>query len=437
MNRKTFLSLMLGTAIALAPISAVLAQTIPAKVDKPVTITFYDYNLASAGIGADGTKKLIKEFMDANPNITVDGVGVNAGDMNSRILADVAAGKGPDLAQVVFDGLDFVAHNMGASALEDIIPADELAAHFKGMSKNGLQLGVLDGKTYALAFTFSTPILFYNADLFRKADLDPDHPPKNWSEVKAAALTIQDKTGARGFDGGIVGAGGGGFDWLLQGVILSNGGRTMSKDRKNLTFAEPAAVGAVEMLRGLSDAGVFENNSFATSLENMSAGNLGMFLNTSALQRALIAGAKGKYDLRATYMPGFGDKLAVPTNSGSGLVILSHDPLKQRAAWEFMKFLTSKRGYTIITSEIGYLPLRTDIVDDPKYLGDWVKAHPLVRPNLDQLERLQPWVPYPGANYRQIAKIMMEAMEQAVFGNVDVASTLKAAQVQAQGLMPK
>ena len=68
---------------------------------------------------------------------------------------------------------------------------------------------------------------------------------------------------------------------------------------------------------------------------------------------------------RAAPMPSFGDKPTRPTNSGSALVVLTHDPVKQRAAWELMKFLTSKHGYTIITSKIGYLPLRTDIVDDP------------------------------------------------------------------------
>lgn len=437
MKRKTFLRAALIAALASTLVPAAFAQAIPASVDQPVTITFYNYNLASAGIGADGTKKLIAEFMAANPNVTVDGIGVPSGEMNSRILADVAAGRGPDLAQVVFDGLDFVAHNLGASALEDIIPADELAAHFDGMSKNGLQLGVLDDKTYALAYTFSTPILFYNADLFRQAGLNPDSPPKNWAEVKQAALTIQEKTGAMGFNGGIIGAGGGGFDWLLQGVILSNGGRVMSKDRKTLTFAEPGSVGAVEMMRDLYDAGVFENLAGGSLVEAMGAGKLGMLLNTSAYQRTLIGGAKDKYELRAAPMPGFGDKLAVPTNSGSGLVILGHDPLKQRAAWEFMKFLTSKRGYTIITSEIGYLPLRTDIVNDPQYLGEWVKSNPLVQPNLDQLDRLQPWAPFPGPNYRQVAKTMMDAMEQAVFGGADVAAVLKSAQDQAQGLMPQ
>jgi len=433
MLKRTFILALAATM--LTPLAA-FAQAIPATIDAPVEIDFYNYNLASAGVGADGTKKLIAEFMAANPNIKVNGIGVPGAEMASRIQADIAAGRGPDLAQVIFSDLDFVATNLGAHALEDLIPADELAAHFEGMSENGLRLGVLEDKTYALAYTFSTPVLFYNADLFRAAGLDPDQPPRNWAEIEAAALVIEEKTGANGFEGGIVGAGAASFDWLLQSVLLSNGARTLSEDRKTLTFAEPKAVEAVKMLRHLYDQGVFENNGSNTIVESMSAGNVGMYLNTSALQRGLIAGAEGKYELRATTMPGFGDIPAVPTNSGSGLVILSPDPVKQRAAWELMKFLTSKRGYTIITSEIGYLPLREDIVNDPAYLGEWVKSHPLVQPNLDQLGRLEPWVPYPGPNYRQIHKTMLDAMEMAVFGGADVAETLKAAQDQAQAMMP-
>jgi multiple sugar transport system substrate-binding protein len=436
MNRSSFLGGASALVIALGLGTLTQAQTIPATIDAPVEITFYNYNLATAGIGADATKKLIAEFMAANPNIKVNGVGVPGGEMAGRIQADVAAGRAPDVAQIVFSDLDFVAHNLGARALEDIIPADELAAHFEGMSPNGLKLGVLDGKTFALAYTFSTPVLFYNADLFRQAGFDPDKPPRNWEEVATTGLAIQKATGALGFEGGIVGAGSIGADWLLQSVLLSNGARTMPEDRSRLTFAEPAAIEAVSMLRHLNDIGIYENNAFPAALEKMSAGEIAMYLNSSALQRSLIAGADGKYELRATTMPGFGDELAAPTNSGSGLGILSSDPIKQRAGWELMKFLTSKHGYTIITSEIGYLPLRTDIVDDPEYLGEWVKAHPLVQPNIDQLARLQPWTPYPGANYRQVNKTMMDAMEMAVFGDGDVAETLTLAQTQAQSLMP-
>lgn len=411
------------------------AQTAAPKIDKPVTITFYNYNLASAGIGADATKKLIGEFMAANPNVKVEGVAVPSPDMASRLQSDMAANRIPDVAQVVFDGLGFAADNLGAAALEDIVPKQELADHFSGMIPAGIKLGQLEGKTYALAYTFSTPVLFYNADLFRKAGLNPDEPPKTWEQVKAAAIAIRDKTGAQGFNGALAGGGAAGFDWALQGFIRSNGGSVLSDDRKTIKFAETASVRAISTLRDLHDAGVYENMPNDAMIETMKSGQMGMLLNTSAQQNSLINGATGKFELRAAQMPGFGDKLSTPTNSGSGLVIFSQDPVKQRAAWELMKFLTSKRGYTVITSEIGYLPLRADIVDDPQYLGGWVKEHPMVRPNLAQLERLQPWVAYPGQNYRQIAKILLDATEAAVFGKGDVAKTMKAAQDQAQGLV--
>jgi multiple sugar transport system substrate-binding protein len=431
MNRKSFIL----SALALIAAAPALGQSMPATVDTPVTINFYNYNLASAGTGAEATKKLIAEFMAANPNITVNGIGYASADA-SRIQADLAAGLSVDLVQTVFSDLDFAVTNFGAKALEDIVPADEMAANFEGMSPNGLKLGVLNGKTYGVPYTFSTPVLFYNADLFTQAGLDPAKPPQTWAELKDAALTIKAKTGAMGFTAGALGNGAGGSDWMFQGIVRSNNGEVISRDRKTLKFGEKEAVEAVQTLRDLVDAGVYENIDFNGALEGMAAGKLAMYLQTSALQGALVAGAKDKYDLRATTMPRFGDKPTRPNNSGSALVIFTADPLKQRAAWELMKFLTSKHGYTVITSEIGYLPLRTDIVNDPQYLGEWVKAHPLVEPNLEQLSRLEPWDPMPGPNYRQIVKTMIEAGEMAVFGGADVASTMADAQANAQALMP-
>jgi multiple sugar transport system substrate-binding protein len=434
MNRKSFLTGALSLALAAAVSTAALAQAVPATVDVPVTISYYNYNLASAGLGAEATKKLIGEFEAANPNIKVDAVGVPSPDLTTRVQADIAAGRGPDIAQMVFSDMDFIVHNLGAHALEDLFPAHELAAHFDGISPNGLKLGVFDGKTYGLAYTFSTPVLFYNADIFKAAGLDPENPPKTWADVKTAALTIVDKTDADGFAGGIIGPSAG--DWLFQGVIRSNNGGVLSADRKTLTFAEPATVEAVAMLRDLYDSGAMPNLDINAGIEAMASGHLGMYLQTSAVQSALLKGATGNFDLRASTMPRFGDKPVRPNNSGSALVILSADPVKQRAAWELMKFMTSKHAYTVITSEIGYLPLRTDIVNDKAYLADWVSTHPLVQPNLQQLAVLEPWESMPGPNYRQIVKTMMEGTEQAVFGGMDPKEAMQAAQDSAQAMMP-
>jgi len=48
------------------------------------------------------------------------------------------------------------------------------------------------GKLVALPFNISTPILFYNKDAFRKAKLDPEHPPGTWYEMPKAMGALLD-----------------------------------------------------------------------------------------------------------------------------------------------------------------------------------------------------------------------------------------------------
>jgi multiple sugar transport system substrate-binding protein len=409
------------------------AQQIAPPLTAPVTISFYNYNLATASLGADATRDLIGEFMAANPNVRVQGVPVASDQMASRVQADVVAGRIPDVAQIVFSDLDFIVSNFGVKPLDDLIPPEEWSAHTSGMVPAGLRLGMLNGKTYGLAYVFSTPMLFYNADLFRAAGLDPEAPPRNWAEVKIAALRIKEATGKHGVYADIYTA----FDWLYQALVLSNGGRVLSEDRRRLTFGEPEAVAAVEVMRDLVRSGAHPRLNQQDAFDAMNSGNLGMLLTTSVITRSLLSAAADHFQVRAAAMPGFGDRLARPTNSGSALVIMSRDPAKQRAAWELMKYCTSRRGYTIITSRIGYLPLRLDIVDDPNFLGPWTQANPLVRPNLAQLERIEPWQSLPGPNYRQITRIEVSALNEAVFGEGEPVRVLRDAQQRAQGLMPR
>ncbi|QAY67227.1 ABC transporter substrate-binding protein [Paenibacillus protaetiae] len=403
-----------------------------ASADKPVTLKFYSYNLAIAS-QVPGTQKLIDEFEAAHPNIKIDAVPVASTDINAKVQADIVAGSAPDIAQLTFDGLDFAVHNFNAKPLEDIVPADEFKSNFEGFSPNGLKLGQLDGKTYGLPFTFSTPVLFYNAKLFEDAGLDPNQPPATWADVKKDALAIAQKTGASGVHiGGAVGG-----DWIIQALIGSNGGQALSDDRKTIKFGEPEAIGAVQMWQDMIASGANDKMNDSEVIEAFSQGKVGMLLYTSALQSSLLAAAKaGNWELKAAKMPSFDGKPTTPVNSGSALFILSDDKAKQQAAWEFLKFATSERGYTIITSEIGYLPLRPAIVDDPQYLKDWVTANPLVKPNLEQLDSLKPWVSYPGSNWKQIETILNDAVSKAIMSNGDVTSIMQDAQKRAQSLMP-
>jgi multiple sugar transport system substrate-binding protein len=171
--------------------------------------------------------------------------------------------------------------------------------------------------------------------------------------------------------------------------------------------------------------------------ELFQAGNMAMYINTSAVQSSLLKSSEGKWTLKAAGLPGFGDKLPVPTNSGSGLSIHTTDPIKQRAAWELMKFLTSEYAYTIITTKIGYLPIRPSIVTDEKYLKGWITTHPQILPNLEQLANLEPSVTYPGANQVQIRDIYLKAQQQVLYNGADPDATMREAQARATDLMPK
>jgi multiple sugar transport system substrate-binding protein len=405
----------------------------PIPPDRQVTLSFTNYNVASAGLGKDATEQLVNEFQAKFPNIKVTFRPVTSDQIVAKTQAEVVAGDPPDIAQLTFGDLDFVVHGLQAKSWDTIVPPDEFQQYAAGMHPNGLKLGALDGKLYGIPYVFSTPTLFYNATLFQQAGLDPEKPPQTWAEVKQAALQIKDRTGKAGLNIACLGA----FDWCFQGIVLSNGGRVLSEDRAKLLFDMPETVGAISMWQDLVKSGAHPPLQANEATDAFMSGNMGMYLQTSALQSALLAASKDKWDLRATGMPAFEGKPVRPTNSGSALFVLSNDPVKQRAAWELAKFLTSERGYTIITSKIGYLPLRTAIVNDPQYLKDWSDAHPLIQSNLKQLDNLEPWVSFPGPNYVQIKDILMKAVESVVYNGADPQKTMADAEARATALMPR
>ncbi|MCK6391749.1 MAG: extracellular solute-binding protein [Azonexus sp.] len=58
---------------------------------------------------------------------------------------------------------------------------------------NDLKAGVVDsrGRLVALPLIYSTPVMFYNRNAFRKAGLDPQHPPATWFEMQGMLDKLQ------------------------------------------------------------------------------------------------------------------------------------------------------------------------------------------------------------------------------------------------------
>ncbi|MEA1853421.1 ABC transporter substrate-binding protein [Cytobacillus sp. OWB-43] len=428
------LILLLGIASVLSGCSSSDASTVSQEMgeldpENPTKITFYSYSLAAPTM-KEGMEHLINEFNDTigkEKGVIVEGV---ADASYQQFKADIAAGKAVDIVQHTFSTLDNSRETLGFQAYEDVFPAEELNNHFNGISDNALSLGKIDGKTYGLAFTFSTPIVFMNGKLFEEAGLDPTKPPQTWEEVKEYSLKINEATGKDGFalapDNG----------WTTEGVILSNGGKVLSDDRKEAQFANQESIEAIEMWKDLYQNGAHAVGSDTELPEQFMAGNLGMYITSTALHSGFKnASEAGGWELYGAGLPSFGNNPSVPVNSGSVLAVRPDNDVKKAAVWEFIKYVTGNEGYTIITSEVGYLPLRTELADDPNYLKGFIDENPLYKINLEQLKNIQPAVIWPAEYATEMSNIFRDAIVQSVSTDADVEKTLKVAEEEINQLI--
>ncbi len=406
-----------------------------------VSITFESYNLAVAGPWEDTFKTLVAGFEKQYPNITVTiqkpSLGGSVTNAINSVYQEAAAGNPPDVAQEVFGAMNFLVNDLKAESLDKVVGTAAVQANFGGtypFASTAKTLGDLGGQTYGVPFVFSTPVLYYNASIFKKAGLNPATPPTTWAQVKADALAIKNKTGKDGVYVDCLTKLAG--DWCYQAMVDSDGGSVLSSDGSQATFGAPAAVQAVSMAQDLVNSGAMPKLTQLQAFPEFAAGNMGMILESSSLQGTFQKGAAaGKWQLADAPMPSYGTRPTEPTNSGAALFMFAKTPAKQRAAWDLITYLTSPQAYTLIAENIGYLPLRTGLVTDPNGLLIWAKQNPLLQANLAQLARLQPWQSFPGNNYAQVVNDMMNAVQAVVFQNANPTSTLAAAQQTASSLL--
>ncbi|HEY3713845.1 MAG TPA: ABC transporter substrate-binding protein [Jatrophihabitantaceae bacterium] len=415
------LALAAATAAVLVTATACSSSGSASDAGKPITLSFLSYNYGTPDTGGQGTQDLIDAFEKANPTIKIKPEGVAIADALTRVRTDTAAGSPPDVAQVGWSKLAAAYGTLPLTPVQDIPPAAEWHSATTGMSQPMLKAVEHDGKVAAMPYTISTPTLFYNATLFTKAGLDPKRPPTTIDEARTDGLAIA-KTGTSGVYFDIANASK--SDFLTQSVIASNGGSLVSMDGK-VTFDQQPAVEALTAMQQLTKSGaqpaVGENDAIAA----FKAGKLGMLVTSTALLSSLEAAAQGSFDLRTAAMPGFTGKPAHTTFSGAGLIVLAKDQARRQAAWQFIKFLTSAQGFTIITSKIGYLPLRPDLVRDPNYLAPYYRKDARIGPALTQLDSVTPYTFFAGNQAAQaVATLQDDAVEPIVLHGADPASTL-------------
>ena len=396
--------------------------------ENPVTITFYSYSLGYPTMKA-GMENLINSFNEGigkEKGVVVEGV---TDDM-TKYKTDIQAGNEVDMVQMPFSQLDVARTSLGFQAYEDLFPADELSSHLEGISENAQALGTIDDKMYALAFTFSTPILYINGQIFEDAGLDPEQAPTTWDEMLDMAKTIKEKTGKNGFALSPTNG------WVTESVVYTAGSDMLNADKTEAVFANENTAKAFETWKEFFTSGCAVAGTDSEAAQEFMAGNVGMHIqSTSMLSGFNSAAEAGGWKLYGAAMPGLNGNDAVPVNSGSCLAVRSDSQEKTAAIWEFIKYATGDEGYTIITSEIGYLPLRTYLADDEKYLKGFVDENPLLRINLEQLENIRPVTIWPAKCATEAFNVFTDGVQKALTTDSDVAQILEETQDQINDLL--
>jgi len=277
------------------------------------------------------------------------------------------------------------------------------------------------GNLYSMAFNSSTPILYYNKDLFKKAGL-ADKPPATWDEVEAMAKKIVAA-------GGKCGASAAWPSWTLvenmhtwhdQPFADHNNGfdglATTLRINGNL------GVKSMEMLaRGVKEGWFTYNGRLNKAEANMAAGECGIFLSSSAFMGNLARQAEGKF----TWGTGFLPRLAGFPQGNSIIggatlwVMKGAKPEEYRGVAQFFKYLASTENQAWWAGVTGYLPLTNAAVKAMESSGIYEK-NPNLKTAVSQMNSGKTTPNSQGirlGNYPSIRDAIEEQMENIFSGN--------------------
>ncbi|MBB6731293.1 ABC transporter substrate-binding protein [Cohnella sp. CBP 2801] len=348
---------------AASPASASQASASPANASpqEKVTLSFW---YGWTGPEGEAIEKLIKQFNDSHPNITVKGL--SQSDYQKQLTA-ITGGNPPDIASQFGQNVAAWGTKGAMIPLDDYIAKDNV--DLNDFIPGALVSSQYDGHTYALPIAMHFTMLFYNKKML--ADAGYSAPPATMTELKeyAEKLSVVQKDGRLE----VLGLWPGIDSYTFSQVY---GGKFWDPDTKQVTPDDPGFKQAVQFSKDLWDKYGSEN------LDRFSA-SLGKY------QSAQNPFFSGKYAMTidGEWLPTFIKQFAPSLDYGIAPIPYSedHPELKNAgnintsvlyipkgakhpdASWEFIKWFTDKQQLVQFTAALGNLPTRASTLDDPSY----------------------------------------------------------------------
>ena len=148
-------------------------------------------------------------------------------DLAAKLQTAVTSGEAPHIAQLEMGRTKMFADY---GVLQDMTePAREA-----GLDPEMFYDGLMDccdwGEgLYALPFNRSTPMFYYNKDMFEEAGLDPETPPQTWDELREYASKLSIPNQRWGFEMPI-------DAWFYEAFIMQGDGRILNEDETDIGF---------------------------------------------------------------------------------------------------------------------------------------------------------------------------------------------------------
>lgn len=359
------------------------------------------------------------EFMKKHPDIKIQfrAPAPTYDDGHQTILRNAVTNQLPDLYYSGFHLLPELVRTLSKRdqivALDGLLAADGPAFRTENYSDRLLALGTIDRTLWGIPFNASNPIVYFNADHVRKAGGDPANFPRSFEGIIALAAKINDP--AAGINGIAYDVHGWPDGWLFEAMISQAGGRLLTPDGTDIAFDGPVGLDALKTFRRFVTEGGMQPIDYEQSRQQFGAGKIGIYFSSPANLAQVTGLVGGKFDLKTTVFP-IADAAngRLPTG-GNAVVTFAKDPNKQKAAWTFMKYVTSPEAQKVVVEMTGYLPTNVR-ASGPDYLGPFYDKNLNYRTPILQADRAGPWGAYPGGNTVRIWRAQRDIIGQVMRG---------------------
>lgn len=380
-----------------APPAAPAAEgeaTEAAAVEVPEGVTRVAFWHSMAGdIGGKSIPKLAEDFNASQDTCFVEPTYQGSYDDSlNKLRAGLQSNDIPAVVQLFDIATRLMVDLKVATPVQDFMDAEGFDT--SDFEPNVLAYYTVDGKQYSMPFNTSTPLLYYNKDMFTAAGLDPEVAPRTFAEVAdyAAKLTQRDASGNVTVSGGAFAI----YGWFVEQFLAVSGGHYVDNGNGRdaaaveATFNSPEGVKILEWWKEMYDAGDFGNYGRTTvdTRNAFLAGQTAMFIDSTAVLRGMIDGSAGKFELGTGWLPR-PDEAAFENAGtiigGASLWILNGRPAEeQECAWQFIRFLTEPAQQAFWHTESGYFPIRKAGYDEPLAV-EWRTKYPQFGTAVDQL----------------------------------------------------